>query len=109
MNALKAVVIFMGLLIVIGAAVVVVTIINRLGTPAEEAAPPPAAMAPAAAAQAFGSRDLDLPAGARIVETLADAGRLYLRVRLAGGEERVLVIDPATGATLGTLSVPAGQ
>ena len=105
MNALKAVVIVMGILIVVGAAVVVVTIINRLGTPAEETAPP-ASVAPAAAPRAFGSRDLDLPAGARIVETVADAGRLYLRVRLAGGEERVLVIDPGTGATLGTLRVP---
>ena len=106
MNALKAVVIVMGILIVVGAGVVVVTIINRLGAPAEETGFPPAA--PAAAPTVFGSRDLDLPAGARIVETHADAGRLYLRVRLAGGEERVLVIDPGTGATLGILRVPAG-
>ncbi len=109
MNALKVIVIVMGLLIMVGAGVVVVTIINRIGGSPEETAAAPAAApaAPAVIPRSFTSRDLDLPAGTRIVATTADDGRLYIHVRLAGGAERVLVIDPGTGATLGTLSVPA--
>jgi hypothetical protein len=110
MNALKAVVIFMGVLILIGSTVVVITIINRLGTPAEETAPAAAPAAGSASApKAFGNRVLDLPTGTQIVSTTAEDGRLFLHVRLVGGGERVLVIDTGTGATLGTLSVPAGQ
>jgi len=95
MNALKAIVVIMGVLILIGSTVVVITIVNRLSGDGvdEDTAPPPAA--------AFGVQRLPVPAGARLQSMIAEDDRLYLHVRGADGVEIVVVADPATGALLG--------
>ncbi|MCP4327797.1 MAG: hypothetical protein GY791_05095 [Alphaproteobacteria bacterium] len=106
MNALKAIVIIMGVLILIGSVVVVVTIFNRLTSGGDGEGETPTA-AEAVAPRAFGTRDLDLPAGTRIIDLDEGGGRLYLQALLPGGEKRILVVDPDSGETLGTLRIPA--
>jgi hypothetical protein len=105
MNALKAVVVIMGILILAGSTVVVVTIYNRLTAPkADGGSTEPAATA---AVEAFGRRELDVPAGSRIVSTTFGDGRLFLQIRRPDGGDSVVVVDPRTGAILGDLRVPA--
>ncbi|MDX1483596.1 MAG: hypothetical protein R3229_03850 [Alphaproteobacteria bacterium] len=84
MAGLKTLVVLMGILIIVGATVVVTTIVQRGGMLAE---------APARGAIA-------LPAGAKVVETRIDGDRVLLRIRLAGGAERILVNDAKTGRPL---------
>ena len=102
MQALKAVVIGMAVLIVIGMVVVIVTIANRLGK-----GPTPAA-APAAAVAA----SLVLPAGCSVVEMTAVGDRLALRLAGSGDCREILLVDPRSGALAGRLRLaeaPAAQ
>jgi len=46
-----------------------------------------------------------LPAGAKVVATDVDAGRLVARVDVAGGGVRVFVFDLATGAEITTIEL----
>lgn len=97
---LKALVIGMGALIVAGFAVVVVTIANRASrTPA----------ARQAAGPEFGAVRLRMPAGSQVVETVAEGGRLVLRVALKDGSGRLVVIDLETGRRLGTIDLEESQ
>lgn len=110
MQALKALVIFMGLLIVIGAGAVAVTLYQRLtapdfGTTADDT---DTTMPAAARLPAFGARDLALPRGAEIEEMTAEGDRLIVRLRLADGTRRLLVVDLTDGRLLGTLTLEAG-
>ncbi|MEE1563180.1 MAG: hypothetical protein V1253_08255, partial [Alphaproteobacteria bacterium] len=52
---------------------------------------------------AFGSVDLPVPAGAQVEEVDSGDGRLTLRLRLDDGNTRIMVVDLASGALLGTL------
>lgn len=100
MQALKALVIFMGILIAVGITVVGVTIYRR-GTDmvtSDKAAP--STSAPATAP--FGSRDLGLPSGSMIVsvQTVSIAPgveRVLVHARLPDGGARILVLDPQQG------------
>jgi len=56
----------------------------------------------------IGEKALDLPTGARVLSTSLDEGRILLRVALAGGNERLYVIDMVTGKVLATLDVVEG-
>ena len=80
MRALKGLVIVMGALIVAGLVTIVVTVANRTldGGAATEAA-------------------FALPAGAEVLETALDGGRIALRLRLADGTTAIHVFDLATG------------
>lgn len=108
MNALKTLVIGMGVLIVAGLAVIAVTIVRRN---AEAPAPGPdkpavslAQSAPArsgAALPSFGVRDIAVPAGSEIVSITAADGRVILELQDAEQVTRILLLDPATGAALG--------
>ena len=91
MQALKALVIGMGALIVAGLVTVAVTVANRAAGPgtATEAA-------------------LALPAGAEVLETALDGGRIALRLRLADGSEAIHVHDLATGERRATLRIGSG-
>lgn len=113
MQALKFAVITMGILIVIGVSVIVVTLFNRLSAP-EEASPAPAAATVAAApegpaaesaAAPFGTVDLGLPAGSRIVAVVPGGRHLFLHVSLPGGGERVIVAEAAAGRVLGAFDL----
>jgi len=110
MQALKALVIFMGVVIVIGVAVVGVTIYNRMNKLGETAPAEPAAAAPPVAEAdtappAFGDIRVPLPEGCRVVEMVPAGDRLLLRLGSLPRCNRILVIDLATGARLGDIDL----
>ena len=99
MAGLKALVIIMGIAIIVAATVLVTVMVQRAG---DLAAGGGQAAAPAAVSSgaAPGHSRIDLPAGARVVDSDIDGGRILLRIALVGGGERLLVIDAATGQRL---------
>ena len=103
MQALKALVIFLGVLILIAAGVVGVTIYKRATGKIEAAV----GAAPKAK-QSFGKQTVALPPGARLEDASASAGRLILRLRLADGTPRLLLYDLETGAALGEVDFAPG-
>ena len=46
-----------------------------------------------------------LPAGAKVIATDVDTGRLVARIELPGGGVRVLVFDLATGGEIATIDL----
>ena len=101
MKAVKLAVLVMGVLILLGTAVIIGTVIRRATSGA------PAATAAATAAATGGAPFvalLDEPAGTAIggIVPVRDLLAVHLR---GGGPDRVLLIDPATGATIGRLSL----
>lgn len=94
MRALKGLVIGMGVLIAAGLVVVGVTIANRT----LDGGPPGVATDAAFA----------LPAGAEVLETALDGGRVALRIRLAGGGTAIHVFDLATGERVATARIAEG-
>lgn len=99
MRGLKALVIGMGALIAVGLGVVVVTIASRIDGGDDDAA----------LSGAFGRVTVTLPAGALIVETVAEGGRLLVRVARDGAPPRIVVIDLASGRKLGEIELPAAD
>ena len=102
-RALKALVIFLGVLIVGGVVVIGVTIYQRATGPASEGATADAP--PAVSPSGFGARRIGLPQGADIVEAVAEGDRLILIVALPEGSQRVIVLDLANGAELGRIDL----
>jgi hypothetical protein len=100
MRGLKALVIIMGVLIVAGFAVIVVTLINRSvggnGATVKSTGAPYKAEFP-------------IPAGATIVETDADDGRLIIRLKLPGGATQILIVNSATGRRIGQIDLPEAR
>lgn len=96
MQALKALVIILGILILVAAGVVGVTIYKRATKGLEGTGAGPAG---------FGKKELALPAGAVLEDMTASGKHLVLRLRLADGSPRILVIDLATGEPLGELDL----
>ncbi len=109
MQALKALVIFLGVAIVAGIVILVVVIGQRAtklvagdsGEANGSAATEPAAKAPATKTK-FGDREIDLPDGSEVIAMMAEGDRLMLRLRLANGRQRILVLDLVTGKQLGS-------
>ncbi len=91
MQALKAAVIVMGLLILAAFGLVVYMLLGRI--------------ADGGGGDAFGTRDIDIPAGCELAAAVSDGERLV--VRLAGLPERdcqqVILVDPASGEEIGRL------
>ncbi len=87
LRILKFVTILLGVLIVLGTTVVGVTIVKRLSEPA----------APARIAAT-----LDEPEGTRIAAIAATQDRLALHLQ-GGGPDRVVLLDPRTGARTGVV------
>ena len=98
-RGLKALVIGMGVLIVVGVIGLAVAIYQR-GQVLDQRA---AESRSAPALRSFGVRRLALPAGAEIIETVAEGDRLILRVRGEDGAQRIVAIDLVSGETLGTI------
>lgn len=104
MQALKALVVFMAVLIVIGMVILAYGISLRFGKMAgDEAAPPP----PRAGAIAPWPGDLAIavPAGAQVADTVVAEGRMIVRLALPDGGNRFIVVDLATGTTLGAVEL----
>lgn len=103
---LKRLVIFLGLLIIGGLIVVVTTISMRLGEMGETAAAgDQVSHRPAAP---FGDRTVALEAGETLVGVEPDGGRLFLHLRGPGGD-RIVVLEAAGGALLGTIRLGDGR
>lgn len=113
MQALKALVIVLGVMIVAGIAVIGVTIYHRATNLVNS--PEPRSTEPAVRTgfgpgfgPGFGRVALDLPPGSRVVEMTAEGDRLILRLRLADGGRQILILDMATGKRLGTFELRDG-
>ena len=107
MQALKALVIGMGVLLVLGIAGLVYAIVTDAGKrPSAEEAPAmgaaPAQMGPAPMGNV--PARIDVPAGTDLVAIHPDGGRLYLHLKTADGA-RILVLDASSGAALGSIEV----
>ncbi len=94
MRGLKALVIGMGVLIVAGVVFLLYAIIDKSGEKS-------------AAGRSGLQAEIALPAGAEVVETRVGDGTIVLRLRLADGTGRLLVIDPATGKSRGRIDLKA--
>ena len=96
MQALKALVIFLGILVLAAAAVIAVTIYKRATNGLE------------GNAKGFGTKQIALPAGAELEDSTAAGDRLILQIRMGDGSRRIMIVDLATGEPLGELEfVPA--
>jgi hypothetical protein len=94
MRALKTAVIVMAVLIVLGTIGLVIGIIRRL----------PAPVASIATWPAFASAVLDEPEGTHIAGIVMVHDRLAVQLQ-GGGADRVVFIDPGTGAVAGRISL----
>jgi hypothetical protein len=92
MQALKVATIVMGVMILLGTTALFVVIGRRLSHPV----PPPT--------KAAASLVLDEPAGTRIATIIAVQDRLALQLQ-GGGPDRVVLIDPRSGAKAGEVSL----
>ena len=92
-RTLKAVVIVLGVLIVAATAIVAVEIFRRAGGIGERAGGDVAAAT------------VPLAAGERVIGMTGDDDALSLLIEGADGRQRVLTVDRASGAVLGTLSL----
>ncbi|HXZ01355.1 MAG TPA: hypothetical protein VEI03_15255 [Stellaceae bacterium] len=96
MRALKVLVVVMGVLLVGGTAALILAIIDRAGHRAG-----PSSAAP----RGFDGSVVDLPPGGRVIGVEAAGERLVVRVELPEGGEALILIDPRTGARLGTVEL----
>jgi len=99
MRGLKILVVVMGVMIVIGTTALIAGIAIKVShnRPAVGAARP------------FAASAIDIPRGARIETMTAAPNRLILDLALPDGERRLVVIDLATGARLGTIELRSAQ
>jgi hypothetical protein len=100
MQALKALVIIMGVLIFAGMGLLVYGLMTRV-TQDDEVSQVSADHRPAP--QAFGDVEYNLPAGASVAGVSVDNGRAVVHVRLPGGGAEIRVFDLATGAVKGRI------
>jgi len=99
-------VIVMGLLLVIGSIIVGTEVSRRMSSP-KPAASPAAAPATVSVASPFTQR-IELPAGAQVISMTAVGDRLVVQVENQAGLTSAYVVDPRTGARLGTIDFPPG-
>lgn len=89
MRALLALTVVMGVLILVGTSVVAITILHRMG---------------GASPHALAGGVLDEPAGTRIVGVSGFGDRLAV-VLQGGGPDRIVLVDPANGRSLGRVTL----
>ncbi len=114
MQALKTVVIVLGFIIVAGFGLLIFGLTQNWHRPAETAAPAPVAATvrvPMSGA-GWGNVTLSLPAGAKIRSVTAAGPLVVVHVEGPSGElkspsEQLITLNPATGAVVGTFTVPA--
>ena len=90
MRALKALVIGMGVLIVAGIVVLVYAIVDK---------------AAETGTMTFAPAEIVIPKGAEIAETALGDGRIAVRLTMADGSGRLILIDAATGRVTGTMEL----
>lgn len=109
MQAIKSLVIGLGILIIAGLILLGYAFYAKTTDPdfrlmkADKQKAP--VRADAAAGEGFGEADLSLPEGCSVVEMQPDGKWLYLRIGPAGPCERVVIVDPLSGRVQGSLVV----
>lgn len=103
MAALKALVIFMGVLIVVGVGALGYVVMTRIA--ATEAANKAAAEAAHQAPAPPFNRAMTIPAGSEVQSVTGVGDRLVLRIGGPAMQTRLLMIDAAHGTLLGTLDL----
>jgi hypothetical protein len=101
MRALKIATIVMGVLIVAGTMALVIGVVRRASTPVVSV---PSVVPGVATWPASMAAVLDEPSGTRIAGMVAVRDRLAVQLQ-GGGVDRVVLIDPATGAVAGRISL----
>jgi hypothetical protein len=96
---LKVLVIVMGLLIVAGFVVIAAEIARRMSSPNGFRSP--------AVSTTFTQR-IALPSGAQVISMESAADRLIVHVKTADGQSSAYIVDPRSGALLGTVEFPPG-
>jgi hypothetical protein len=99
-------VIAMGLLLVIGAIAVGTEVSRRLSS-AKSAAAPATEARTVASPTPFTQR-IELPAGTQVISMTAVGDRLVVQVENQAGLTSAYVVDPRTGALVGTIDFPPG-
>lgn len=97
MRALKVLTIVMGVMILAGTGVLVAVIAHRVSAPASGRVPAAGDAAPLALV-------LNEPAGTRIAGIAAVGDRLAVQLQ-GGGADRVVLIDPRSGAVAGRITL----
>jgi hypothetical protein len=100
MQALKALVIFMGILIFVAMGFLVYGLLNL-----DDDKDPPKLIA----GGSFGVVESRLPAGATVRETLIEDGRAVVTVGLADGGVEIRIFDLANGTALGVIRLGGAQ
>lgn len=108
MQALKGLVIGMGILIIAGLILLGYAFYARMTDPEvrlmkEQQEQPAPSQAGVRDGEGFGEADLALPDGCSVVDMEPDGKWLYLRIGPAGSCERILIVDPLVGRVHGTL------
>lgn len=80
----------MAVILVGGFVVIAVELINRMVGPATD--------------RTF-TATIDLPDGATVAGVSATASRAIIHAKMPDGSDRVVVVDPASGAVLGTIDL----
>ncbi|CAN5684904.1 hypothetical protein BH10PSE6_BH10PSE6_26920 [soil metagenome] len=100
---LKVLVIVMGLMIVVGFIVVAAEIARRMSSASTSGSP-----ATVTATGASFTKRVDLPSGAQVVSVGTAGDRIAVHVRAVDGRSTLYIVDPRTGALLGTVDFPPG-
>jgi uncharacterized iron-regulated membrane protein len=102
MRGLRLLVIVLGVLLLGGTLALVVAIIVRVPHPSESRAESRAAAPPRGAPF---DAVLDLPAGA-VVQSVGETGaRLAVHLVLPDGSQQIVIVDPGSGARIGTIEL----
>jgi hypothetical protein len=118
MQALKAIVIFLGVLIVIGMGVLAYGLMMKFDewqAKKDDAPAPvpiveyaPSGPAPVVTEIWTGDLKVAVPAGARVAETIVDDGQMIVRLSLADDSQRYLIFDLGTGKQIGAIELQPG-
>jgi len=118
MQALKALVIFLGVLIVIGMGVLAYGIMLKFeewqAKKESEVAPAPlvevvpSGNVPVVAEVWTGDLKVAVPAGARVAETVVAEGQMIVRLSLPDDSQRYLIFDLGTGRQIGAIELQPG-
>jgi hypothetical protein len=101
MQALKILVVVLGLFLIAGVVALGVGIAYRLNHRDLSPSPVTARTVPLSGA----TRLVTLPAGAKIITAQSDGDRVMVRLGLSDGTERLMLLDWKTGAILSTLNL----
>jgi hypothetical protein len=108
MRGLKGLVIGMGALIVVGLTVVIVTVVKRQGSDGPSALKSPVGVS-VPIGHGFGEKRVQMPEGAKVVETIIDGIRLVVRLNLNDGGQALLLVDIGTGQRIGLIRLDGSK